>query len=678
MAADFAADKFDSSDKSRYVLEGNAKVVRLDQQIQADKLTYDNDSTAYLASGNVRYQDRGTLLSATQAKGTTTPSAALLTNVHYQLLASRGNGVAETAAMTDANRYTVTRASYTTCNLDDPEWYITAKDISIDQDAGLGHAHDMVMHYKGVPIFWLPWARFPTDDRRESGFLYPSFFQSTNSGFNLTLPYYLNLAPNYDATLFPRIVGDRGFMAGGEFRYWTDSSKGTVEAFYLPDDRKADRDRSYFHIQDVTGISANWALIANVSHVSDDRYFEDFGNSLINSATSLLPSSAYITGRGSWWTASLGGDRYQITDPTLSNDFDPYQRLPRLTFEGEHALLGNLVGGVKSEFVDFHKDNALDGQRLDLYPYLAFPLEGAAWFVRPELGYRYTSYDLDRDSDKSPTRGVPIGSLDAGLVFERDTSYFGHGFLQTLEPRLYYLRVPYRNQDDLPVFDTQEINFDFPQLFRPNRFTGADRQEDANNLTVALTSRLLESDSGVERLSASFGQIRYFDDQRVQLPGAPLTDYSGSNYVGELDLRLSDRWSLRLADQWNPNTDQTDLSTIGVQNRFGDDGVVNFSYRYRRNFLEQVDISTMIPLNAAWRLIARYDYSLKDRKVLESFFGFEHDSCCVAWRVLARRYVRNVEGQANSALYFELEFKGLGSVGQRTDDFLRRAILGYR
>jgi len=676
---DFEADRFQSADRSRYVLEGNARAQRLDQLLRADRLTYENATTAYDATGHVRYQDRGLLVSADHAQGTTDPATSRLDSVRYQLLDSRGNGTAHSTTMRDPDHYTLEAATYTTCDIDRRQWQIDAERIELDRESGVGRAWDMRLRYRDVPFLWLPYARFPIDDRRQSGFLYPQFMGSNSSGFNLTLPYYLNLAPNYDATLYPRIAGRRGFLFGGEFRYLEPAHHGQIEFTYLPNDREADRDRGYFHVENTSQLAPNWSFNANVSHVSDDRYFEDFGNSLTAVATSLLPSSVYLNGAGDGWSASIGGDRYQITDPNLPDTLEPYRRLPRLAASAQHNLLGGLTGGLKGELVAFRKQDALEGDRFDVYPWLAYPLEGAAWFLRPELGWRYTAYHIDRDTDSTPVRSLPIASLDAGLVFERDGVHlFGRDFVQTLEPRLYYLRVPYRNQDDLPVFDTQPISFDFPELFTTNRFAGADRQMDANNLTLALTSRLLESDSGVERVSASIGQIRYFDPQRVQMPGVPQTDYAGSDYVGELDVRLNDQWRLRMADQWNPNTDRTDLATVGLQRRFGTDGVFNLSYRYRRDFLEQFDVSTLVPLDERWRLVGRWNYSLRDSKTLESFAGIERDSCCVTWRVLARHYLRNAEGKADNALYFEIEFKGLGTLGQGTDDYLRRAILGYR
>jgi LPS-assembly protein len=667
-----------SIDGDNFVLEGDASIQQLDQLIRADRFTYARTSTRWTAQGNVRYQDRSMLLSASDASGSAEPNQARINQVRYQLLSSRGNGRASTAVLADSEHAKLDQASFTTCTLDAPGWEFRAADIELDQATGIGRAHDVTFRAGDVPIFWLPYARFPLDDRRTSGFLYPEIGYNNRRGFDIATPYYLNLAPNYDATVTPRLMTQRGLMLGGQFRYLTDSSRGTIEAEWLPNDRDTDSRRSLIHWDDFTRFNTSWGATVDINHVSDDRYFEDFGRSLNIAATTLLPSSAYFRGQGSWWKASFGGDEYQIVDPTLPSSVEPYRRLPRATFEAEQNLVGGLDAGIKSEYVSFNKDNAIDARRLDLYPYLAYPMEAAAWFVRPELGFRYTSYQIDRDADKSPHRGTPIASVDAGLRFERSLNFSGGGYTQTIEPRAYYLRVPYRDQDNLPLFDTQEVPFSFGQLFRSNRFVGADRQMDANNLTVALTSRLIEDSTGTERVSASFGQIRYFDDQRVQLPGRQATDFSGSTYVGELDLRISDRWRATFSNQWNPNSDQTDLSAVGIQNRFGREGVFNLSYRFRRNLLEQADASLLIPLNESWRLVGRWNYSMFDRKTLEAFAGIEHDSCCIAWRLLARRYVHNIERDTTNALYFEIEFKGVGSVGQKTGDFLRRAILGYQ
>jgi LPS-assembly protein len=416
-----------------------------------------------------------------------------------------------------------------------------------------------------------------------------------------------------------------------------------------------------------------------VRRVTDTRYFEDFGNSLNSAATSFLPSSIYLTGRGPWWNMSFGADRTQLTDPLVPASAEPYERLPRFTLDAEHTLGPDwLAAGLRTELVHFDKDDAVSGERYDWYPYVALPFETAAWFVRPEVGWRYTSYQLDRELDDSPTRETPIASLDAGIYADRAVEWFGHSWTQTLEPRLYYLYVPERDQDDIPIFDTQELTFGFAELFRPNRFSGADRQTDANQVTLAVSSRLIEDESGKERARLSLGQIRYFDPPEVEVPGVVPLRRSESAFVGELEVHLNDRWSAAVANQYDPKLEHTDFGSVRLQRRWGTEGVANLDYRYRRDQLEQLDLTTAIPINDSWKLVGRYDYSIKDSKVLEAFAGFEYDSCCYAVRLVGRHYVRNVEGESNDALYFEIELKGLGGVGRASEEFLKKAIQGYR
>jgi LPS-assembly protein len=708
---DLVGHKFTQTDRTHERVEGDVEMRKLDALLKADVVTYDTQTTDYTATGNVRFQDHATLFAADQAHGTATPNSTYLDHVRYQLLEQRGNGVAAQANQSDPDHSQAFEATYSTCDPGDRQWEIRAAEIDLDHVENIGHARGATLVYAGVPFFWFPYLRFPLDAERESGFLLPDVGFSSRRGLVFGLPYYLNLAPNYDATLEPKVMSKRGAMLGGQFRFLSESSKLQLDFNYVPHDREAADEyaefvatqppgtpaplipdsRNFLHLVDTTAFSPNWGAAVAINHVSDANYLRDFGNSFVTTATSLLPSSAYLRGRGDWWSSSIGGDSWQLTDPTLSKSVVPYRRLPRATFQGEHALLGDLAGGVVSEYAMFAKDNAVTGGRLDVYPYLAYPVETAAYFIRPELGLRYTSYDLDHLDryattqpgatplgERAPSRSVPIFDLDAGLVFERDTNLFGSDFIQTLEPRLFYLRVPYRDQSDLPIFDTQLPTFDFPSLFRTNTFVGADRQINANNLTAALTTRLIDSASGDQLLSASIGEIRYFDTQRVQLPGYPELDYSGSDYVGELDLRLNDRWALRWDQQWNPNTHQTDLSAVGVEHRFGAGGVVNVAYRFRRDFLEQVDTTALIPVNERWSVVGRYYYSIRDRRLLEAFGGLEYDSCCVALRMLVRHYVNLVgSSTADTALYFELEFKGVGGTGNRTENYLRRAMLGY-
>ena len=732
---DVSGIKVESPEPNVYHMTGGVRLERADQVMRADDVTYNSDSTAYDARGHVRYQEAGMLVSADHMTGTTTPNQGDADHVRYQLLQSRGNGLADHARILDPQHGRFRFATYSTCDVGSHMWEFRAKTMILNKDTGVGEGRSVTMRFKNVPFMYVPYMTFPLDDRRKSGFLYPTFGSSTRSGLFLNLPYYLNLAPNYDATITPGYYSDRGFMLGGEFRYMVPRSNGTIDFQYMANDKGSEDDisgtsdrsgkqRYFVQIVNSTNLGNGFGLSANINHASDNQYFRDFSNDLYSSAVGILTSSAYLTKGGKYWSASLGADDYQNVDAGLPNYVVPYRRWPRATFTFEAPVTSWLDGGIDTEAVAFRKVDAapvngtfpgqVDGNRLDLAPYLSADFSGAAWFIRPRVEYRYTGYRLDSDyqyynySKQSPSRSVPISSLDAGLIFDKQTSLFGTNYTQTLEPRLFYLYVPYRNQNNLPAFDTSEMSFDFWQLFTTNRFSGADRQMDANNLTAALTTRLLD-DSGIERLSASVGQIKYFNDQKVQMPGVAPTDYSRSDYVAQLAVQFTDLWRLNSSYQWNPNKKQspylndqaqvfyqgrnTDLATVQLQRRIKGDGIFNFSYRYRRNVMEQFDTSVVFPVSERWRALGRWVFARRDvlpttyngqtfstfsfsHRTLEAAVGVEYDSCCVAFRVLGRHYVADYTRTTSNAVMFEMEFKGLGSLNPQSATYLRRAILG--
>ena len=708
------ASHVDSSNQSVYRLAGDVRIERADQLLRADRIDYNDTSTDYDAQGNVRYQEAGELLSADRLRGNTQANHGVADNVRYQLLQSRGNGTAERGELLDAQRSRYNQVTYSTCDVGHHLWEVRAKRLQIDKTTGVGTAHGATMRFANVPFLYLPYFTFPVDNRRKSGFLFPTFGSSNRSGTMFSIPYYLNLAPNYDATLEPRIYTQRGTLLAGEFRYLVPGTRGQLNVEYLPNDRGQDtdgstptqgRDRWLLRYSDSSRLWGPWAFNTSINRTSDRNYLRDFGNDLYSSAVSILASNAYVYGHGNWWNASFGADSYQNADPYLPDTVVQYKRWPRATLGLDLPINRWLEFGADTEAVAFRKDDVVEGNRLDLYPYLAADFRGAAWFVRPKLAYRYTAYQLDGNyqnygyrgplaanqaspfADRTPSRALPIASLDTGLIFDRQTSLFGNAYTQTLEPRLYYLYVPYRNQDDLPVFDSRQMSLDYWQLFSPNQFSGADRQMDANNLTAALTTRLLD-DEGVERVSASIGQIHYFQPQRVQLPrtnttAAPANDWVRSDYVAQLGVQLNDRWRLNSAYQWSPNTRQTDLGSLELQRRVGADGIFNFSYRFRRNLVEQYDASAIYPISERWRVLGRWVYSVRDRRTVEALAGLEYDSCCVAVRVVGRHYVVasgpiTGRGDTNNALMFELVFKGIGAFNGQAEDVLRRGILGYQ
>jgi LPS-assembly protein len=686
--------------------QGNVALTRGDQFLGTDKLTYDEATETYVAEGNVRYQDGGMRVIADRAEGNQAKDQHKIEDVRYQLVERRGNGGAESIQLEGAKGM-MRRSTYTTCPPGDKRWELRARQIDVDTDEGMGVAHNATLRIGKVPVLYVPWFMFPIDDRRRTGLLYPSLSNSNRNGFDYRQPIYLNLAPNYDATLNPRIMTSRGASLGAEFRYLNKRGAGTVSGMYMPNDDLRDRDRGHFSFNAFQNLSRHWQARSNLIWISDPRYFEDFSNSINGVAIRTATSTAGLYGRGRYWSSSLAANQYQLADPSLTEANLPFNTQPRADFLWEQPLTNWFTTGVESEAVRFYKGDATiagirrefpGGSRLDLKPYVSLPLEGASWFLKPTLAWRYTRYQLDEGlgatlGGNSPSRSLPIVSVDSGLFFDRSFRWRDREYLQTLEPRVFYLNVPYRNQAGLPVFDTRPLTFSWGQLFRDNRYSGADRQADANQLTVALSSRMIRGADGFEKFSVSLGQIRYFEDSRVTIPGEQPVQRGSSSWVADANWSPSDRWTIGASYQWDSQLHREDLASLRARYLLKDDGIVNFAYRYRRNLnfrsdlptstsnqpdlLEQVDFSFLYPINPTWSVVGRYYYSIFDHKPLETIAGVQWESCCIAARLLARRYVQNSAGDLNNGLLFEIELKGLGSAGQDTRRTLRRAILGY-
>ena len=597
-------------------------------------------------------------------------------------------------------------STFTTCDPDNRDWELRARRIDIDTDKGMGVAHSATLRIGKVPVLYVPWFMFPIDNRRRTGLLYPSVSNSDRNGFEWRQPVYLNLAPNYDATITPRIMTERGVMLGSEFRYLNRRGRGVLSGAWMPDDKLRDLDRGHVKFDAVQNLTRHWQARSNLLWISDPRYFEDFNSSTSGISNYRAVSNLGVYGRGHFWSGGVAAAYNQLADPTLSEGSLPYNRLPRAWFQWEKPFGRWFTAGLDAEAVHFAHEIREGGSRVDLKPFIAMPLEGAGWFARPQLAWRHTQYQIDdglADSqalaqarsfsqangvplnsalieqfhDDTPSRSLPIASFDAGLFFDRDIRWRGDDYLQTLEPRLYYLYAPYRNQDALPRFDTGLMSFSWGQLFRDNRYSGADRQTDANQVTVALTSRMVRQADGRETLAASIGQIRYLDDSRIRIGNERPIERGQSAWVANVNWLPSDRWDIGVSYQWDPKFRREDLIGFRARYLLPQDGVINLGYRYRRDLLEQADVSFLYPLNDSWSLVGRHYYSLLDHKPLETIAGVQWDSCCIAVRLVGRRYIRNSEGELNRGLMLEIELKGLGSAGQDTRKTLRRAILGY-
>ncbi|MEJ1096917.1 MULTISPECIES: LPS assembly protein LptD [unclassified Pseudoxanthomonas] len=707
--------------ESNLEYSGDVALVRGDQFLGADNLKYDQEKDTYVADGHVRYQDAGLRVIADSARGDQSADSHQIDNVRYQLVSRRGNGGADRINLKGPEGELL-HSTYSTCDPEDRRWELRSRRIDVNTDKGWGVARGATIRIGKIPVMYVPWLKFPIDDRRHTGLLYPAIGQSGRNGFDYKQPIYLNLAPNYDATISPRIMTNRGIQLGGEFRYLYEGGRGIFKGEWMqsddllkdrakepsynnpvnPNNPDPDDSRGVFGFAGVHNLNRNWQAQANLTWISDARYTEDFSNALYGLSATSITSTAGLYGAGEHWSAGIMADSWQLSD-YLSSEFNlPYNRLPRIYANGEKPFGRWLSAGVNVEAVHFQHNEKPGGDRLDVKPFVTMPLQGAAWYVTPTLAWRHTQYRLDGDAreraalgygiepdqvtpemlaqfrDASPSRSLPIASLDAGLYFDRETEIKGSRYLHTLEPRLFYLNAPYREQDGIPLFDTRPFTFSWGQLFRDNRYSGPDRQTDANQLTLALSTRFLRQSDGFERLSASIGQIIYFDDSRVTTtPGEIPIEQGKSAWVADTTYAPTDRWTIGASYQWDPKIRRENLISTRARYLIGDDGVVNLAYRKRRDLLEEADFSFLYPVTPSWSVVGRYYRSLETDSLLEGIAGVQWDSCCLAVRAVVRRYVRNREGDMNNSIQVEFILKGLGSAGQNTERTLRRGILGY-
>ncbi len=685
-----SADQVDLAEGGLSTLEGNVEVIRDQTALTADTVRYDSDAATVEAEGNVHFWDSSLFWRGAQGHVDLEQKAATFRNGSYRLIGRQGRGNAGSAAI-DNSRHTADfrDVDYTTCPGEIPTWRLAGKDIHLDNNIDVGTAKHVTLQIHNVPVFYLPYFTFPLTDHRKSGFLPPSFGSSSNSGADISIPYYWNIAPNYDATITPRFLGDRGAMLKGEFRYLGSQSHGQINLDYMPNDRAFNDDqRTLFGFRHYQGFRNGHAYLT-YNRVSDKQYFEDFGRSLSLASTRFLEQRAEIDYSGRYWALTGRAQSYQAVDRTSDPLNRPYKRLPQILFTTrlpQHNRQLNF--DFRGEAVYFDRDAGVIGGRLDLMPTLSYPINTDAGFFEPRLSLRQTNYLLNRQTgatSSSESRTLPILSLDSGLYFERDLSLGSHAYLQTLEPRLFYLYIPDTNQDQLPIFDTGEYNLSFAQFFREDRFSGPDRVGDANQVTVALTSRLLGRDTGREKLRASIGQIYYLANRNVHLPGKTVINDALSPFIAEIAARINDDWRTSATLQWDPNSSKTDKAAFSLRYRPGDGRVFNLSYRLRRTTsllrttadVEQTDLSFRWPLNPAWSLVGRWNYSLAKGSSLETVGGVEYNSCCWGLRLVGRRFLTSSDGSFDNGLFLQVQLKGLGGFGRSTERFLRRSIPGY-
>ncbi|PJY94112.1 LPS-assembly protein LptD [Pseudomonas donghuensis] len=754
-------------------LAGDVVMRQGSMQVEADEANLYQAENRGELSGNVKIRDNGSLVVGDHADIQLDTGEAKVDNAEYVMHKSRIRGSALYAKRAENAIIRLKDGTYTTCEPNSNAWQLKGNNITLNPATGFGTATNVTLRVKDVPVFYTPYIYFPIDDRRQSGFLPPSFSTSSDTGFMLVTPYYFNLAPNYDATLYPRYMAKRGLLMEGEFRYLTKSSEGQFGGAYLndkEDERKQQSDykdqRWLINWQHKGGLDERLMTEVDYTDISDPYYFQDLESDQIGvESQDFINQQGALTYRGDDYTARLNVQGYKLATIT---QITPYDRLPQITFNGMLPYHpGGLDFAYNTEFVRFDRDlrkgNFVDkdgitsprydtnviglarsnGDRVHLAPEVSLPLEWSFGFLKPSMKYTYTHYDLDLDQQgkdylvsntnlnsstretfkSSQNRDVPIFSVDSGLYFDRDTQWFGKNYRQTLEPRLFYLYVPYEDQNDIPVFDTSESTFNFASLFRDNRFTGSDRIGDENKLSLGVTNRWIE-ENGFERQRFSIGQALYFKDRKVQLPGMYYKDRQDalsdvSPYALEYEYRFNRDWRFNSDFNWDPDSRSTRSGSAMFHYQPEDNvnKVVNLGYRYRNdqvrydqttgrwqiggdygtpgspNYvkdyykIQQHDFSVMWPIVPQWTAIARWQHDYNRNRTLEAFGGFEYDNCCWKLRLINRYWVdydefsqdapQNEKG--DHGVFLQIVLKGLGGVvGNKVESFLDKGIQGYR
>ena len=605
-----------------------------------------------------------------------------LARAGFDLPKRPARGSAEDIEISSDSRVSLANMLFTTCPPDNVAWELSAREAVLDVNEGVGRARGVKLDFKGVPILYVPYFTFPINDERKSGFLTPDPSRRDRTGFDLTVPYYLNLAPNYDLTLEPRYMSKRGTQVRSDFRYLLPNSRGEFGFEYLPDDDETLTTRRYVNLQheSLFGARDQLQVLTGIEEVSDPAYFEDLGSSLAITSQTHLNRFLDLTFFAPSWSLLTRFQNYQTIDPVLTDVERPYERVPQIVFEG--GWRGGLLNfDSNTELVNFDRNVGTTGWRLDSTQELSLRFARAGMFLTPAIAFRQTNYWIDDTApgeDDTLTRGLPIGSLDLGMTFERETTRGQRPWVQTLEPRLLYVRVPFEDQSTLPVFDTILPDFNLVQLFRKYQFVGPDRIADTDQLSFGVTTRLIDAASGRERLTATLGQTRYLNPQLVTLPGALPTETDASDYVAEVGIGVRDSWALDIGYQWNSETSSTARTETRLEFRPQDDRVFGIGYRYRRDALEQGDISLVWPIAQRWRVIGRYSYSFLDKERLEDFIGWEYEACCWRLRMINRNYVSRRTGETDNSISIVLELKGLSQRAASPDALLDRGILGYR
>jgi len=701
-------DKATGTTDEDMAAKGAAEVRRNVSVIKSDALHYDQDTDMADAYGNVRIIGNGNTFAGPEAHLKIEANEGFMTNPKYRFNLTGGSGSAERVDLIDNEQARVDHGTYTACQCEtDPAWYIKGTSFDFDTGAQEGIAHNGVLFFQGVPVFASPWLSFPLTSDRRSGLLPPTFSLSSTTGFEATIPYYFNIAPNRDLTLTPRLMTRRGVQMAGTYRYLSPTYSGTITGEFLPNDRQTHTNRYAIYLQHQQNLGNGFGAYVNYNKVSDDQYPEDLGsasNQFVNGTQLLYQQEAGLTYNNGPWTVLAREQRWQTLQPSVP----PYAREPQLNVQYNKYNVGGFDYGAEADYTRFTitQTGATDGQRAVFNPYLSYGVNGPGYFVTPKVQWHFASYDLSHiqtglapgqpgflpaNEPKNFTESIPTISFDTGLVFDRSVRLFGRDYIQTLEPRLYYVYTPYHNQDFAPIFDTAEADFGLAEIYTPNTFVGNDRIADANRLTAGLTTRFINPATGDERARFVIAQQYYFQSQRVTItPGTSPDQAKHSDLIAGAAIKLGAGFASETAFQYNADNNQLVRSSIGFSFSPADRKVINVGYRYTRSNqttlsdepINQILFSAQWPLTRRLYGVGRVNYDLASHRLVDGLLGFQYDADCWQLGLGMQRYANGVtstgQSSAGTRVLAQLTFKGLSNVDNGLVAAFRSSVQGYQ
>lgn len=716
------ADKLTGDKKNQVEATGNAVLLKTDQTVRADRLLYDQETGDLDGAGSVVVEQKGSTISGPHLELNLDTHAGYMEQPVFFLKENDGRGKGDMLHIQDQRHYTLDNASYTTCPIGQEDWMMKMSSLEIDREEQVGVARHAWVEFMNVPILYSPWMDFPLNDQSKTGFLSPIIGGTTKGGSEVTLPFYWNLAPNYDMTIAPRIMTKRGVMLGNEFRYLEPGIRGEVNVDVLPNDVLANKNRARFGLKHAQVLGGGFSGQINFNRVSDSAYYRDLSSQMnVTSQVNLLQDASVSYG-GGWWSSVARVQRYQTLQDPLAPIGVPYARLPQLTFNAGKNYDGANVA-VTGEYVSFSHPTAVNGQRLVVAPSVSYPMiKEAGYYLTPKLTVHATSYAMGANNAAllpDASRLLPLLSLDSGAVFERDLNLFGTSYLNTLEPRAYYVYVPYKNQDLLPVYDSAQAPFSFVQMFSENRFFGNDRIGDANQLTLAVISRFLSQDDGSEHLKLTVGERFSFSTPQVNLV-APTTTTNKSDIMLAASGRINSALSFESELQYSPALSRIQHYNIAARYRPEVGKVLNLGYRFISDSLgalipgvvtptgtavingvvyqtvggmpyttlggnsysvaspglRQINVSGQWPLSRHWHAVGQWNYSFLDQRLLSGVAGLEYEQSCWMLRLVAHSFTVGTQ-QTSTGIFLQLELNELVKVGSDPLTLLKQSVPGY-